>query len=180
MKTLQFLTLSLVLAIAHGLTSSVPGNTRPDGGCKNLSKPVQLRATQRYGIFGDDEFDTVVCGYLVTRLEKVWDETLNVAYFRVTQFGQPGFQQAIAQGINQGNTVNALRSGQYELNLGCFDKNRITGHQYDPKTPYITPATQAQLLNSSVTQPVAIVLSFGKHPGSHCTCCNLAEALRSL
>ncbi|NJN49370.1 MAG: hypothetical protein HC805_05815 [Alkalinema sp. RL_2_19] len=89
----------------------------------------------------------------VTRQEKIWDETVNVAYLRITKFGQAGFEQAIDQGIKQGNQINTLRQGQYEFNLGCFDGNKITGQQYDEKIPYLTDAVQALLINSSAQQP---------------------------
>jgi hypothetical protein len=144
-----------------------------------LTATRALRSSQTYGIFGNDEFDTIACGYLVTRTEKIWDESVNVAYFRIIQFAQPGFQQSIAQGIAAGNSVNVFRDGQYEFNLGCFAPNRITGQQYDPQTPYLDPATQTQLLKSTPQKPIAIVLSFGKHAGRDCECCNLAHSIRS-
>jgi hypothetical protein len=145
----------------------------------NLTKFVPLRATNRYGIFGNDQFDTVVCGYLVTRTEKVWDETQTNAYFRIVQFGQDGFRQSLQAGINQGNSVNKLNQGQYELNLGCFKNNQIQGQQYDPQKPYITNDVQTRLAQSLANRPIALVLSFGNHPGSDCVCCNLAHTVRS-
>jgi hypothetical protein len=150
MKMLQFFSLSLLLAIANGLTGSGHGDTTPASSCNDLTPPWQLRSTQRYGIFGDDEFDTIVCGYLVTHTERLWDESVNVAYFRIIQFAQPGFQQAIAQGIAAGNRINAFREDQYEFSLGCFAANQITGQQYDPETPYLDPTTQTQLLNCPI------------------------------
>jgi hypothetical protein len=178
-KNLNFFSLSLLLVLSHALTGTVQGKPSPPSPCGNLTALRPLRTSQNYGIFGNDEFDTIVCGHLVTRTEKIWDTSVNVAYFRISQFAQPGFQQAIAQGIAAGNRVNAFRDGQYEFNLGCFAPNRITGQQYDPQTPYLNPATQTQLLNSTPQKPIAIVLTFGKHAGSDCTCCNLAHSIRS-
>ncbi|MBE9028676.1 hypothetical protein IQ266_02750 [filamentous cyanobacterium LEGE 11480] len=179
MQVLRFFSISLFVAIAFGLTSSVQTQTQAANPCNFTQRSdLKLKRSERYGMFGDDEFDTVVCGYLVTRETKIWDETVNVAYLRITKFAQLGFQQAIAQNIQQGNSVNVLRQGKYEFNLGCFDGTRITGKQYEPEQPYLTTAVQSKILSSSKTQPIALLLSFGKHLGSDCECCNLAHRIR--
>ncbi|OUC16086.1 MAG: hypothetical protein B0A82_03670 [Alkalinema sp. CACIAM 70d] len=158
-------------------TPSPAAPTAPEPPCELPSVP-NLRSTTAYGIFGDDEFDTVVCGYLVTRQEQHFDNTVNAAYLRIVRFGDPGFQQAIAQGIANQNSINQYRDGKYELNLGCLKNNKIVGIEYDRLTPYITPETQQQLQASSRDRPIPVVLSFGKHRGRDCECCNLAHKVR--
>jgi hypothetical protein len=146
----------------------------------DLSKSIPLRSTTTYGIFGDDEFDTVACGYLVTREEMVWDEPVTVAYFRIIKFGDEGFQRAIQSGIDQGNSVNHFTDGRYEFNLGCFETNQIKGVQFNPQQPYLTPEVERALRQSSAQQPIALIFSFGRHLGSECICCNLAHTVRLL
>ncbi len=177
MKILQFLSISLLLAVACGLSADGQTSTALSDAC-NFSKQIDLRPTDRYGIFGDDEFDTVVCGYLVTRQQQIWDESIHVAYLRILKFGQAGFQQAIATGIKQGNSVNVLRQGQYEFNLGCFEDDRVSGQEHTPEKPYLTDAVQAKLIQSSETKPIKLILSFEKHQGRSCECCNLADSIR--
>lgn len=177
MKILQFLRFSLILTMTYSLSHGVQADTALSNVC-DFSKQVNLRPTDRYGIFGDDAFDTVVCGYLVTRMQQLWDEPIHVAYLRILKFGQAGFQQAIATGITQGNSVNVLRQGQYEFNLGCFENGRVKGQAHTPEKPYLTDAVQEQLVKSSETRPIKLILSFEKHPGRSCECCNLADSIR--
>ncbi|MGI0493079.1 hypothetical protein ACN4EG_14950 [Alkalinema pantanalense CENA528] len=136
------------------------------------------RSTTEYGIFGNDEFNTAVCGYVVTRQEPRFDETVTAAYLRITQFGDLGFQRAIAKGIEAKNTINQYRDGQYELNLGCLKNNKIVGIEYDRLVPYINRETQQKLQASSHDRPIPVILSFGKHKGRDCECCNLAHKVR--
>lgn len=171
-----------LMAIGLGLmaisASTIPTVTAQESSC-HFATSSALRKTQKYGIFGNDEFDTLVCGYLVTRQETVWDEPVNNAYFRIAKFGDEGFRQAIKAGIEQGNRVNTIRQGQYEFNLGCFKNHAIQGQQHNPKQPYITDGVNAKLRQSSSQQPIVLKLSFGKHLGSDCVCCNLAHAVRT-
>ena len=44
-----------------GIVLPAPTAATPVTQC-DFSKPVSLRTTTKYGIFGDDEFDTLVCG----------------------------------------------------------------------------------------------------------------------
>lgn len=181
MKILPLLSTAVLLLMPLGLTHSVKADIATDT-CDRLIQTTQrltkLRSAQRYGLFGDEEFDTIICGHLVTREEKIWDESVNSAYFRITQFADAKFQAAIAQGIQAGNGVNALRQGRYELNLGCVSSTGIVGHQYNSQIPYLNDGTMKALQRSQVNQPIAVVISFGKHPGSNCDCCNLAHAVR--
>jgi hypothetical protein len=171
-----------LIAIGLGLmaisASTIPTVTAQENSC-NFASSSTLRKTQKYGIFGNDEFDTLVCGYLVTRQETVWDESVTNAYLRIVKFGDEGFRQAVKAGIERGNGVNKLHQGQYEFNLGCFKQNTIQGQQYNAKQPYITESVNAKLRRSSARQPIVVKLSFGKHPGSDCVCCNLAHAVRT-
>ncbi|MEB3292917.1 MAG: hypothetical protein VKJ24_07140 [Synechococcales bacterium] len=146
--------------------------------CQFTPPPKRLRSTTRYGIFGNDEFDSLVCGYLVIRQEQRFEEEIQLAYFRITQFYEQGLQQAIATGIENKNAINAKTDGYYELGLGCYQNGRIIGTEYDRKLPYLPTATQQQLFKSSAQKPVRVILSFGKHTGEGCDCCNLPHQIR--
>lgn len=150
--------------------------TIASAGCL-AAKPRDLKTTTRYGIFGDDEFETVVCGYLVTKEEERFREKVNIAYLRIVEFYDDGFRKAIETGIRQGNTVNAIENGFYDFSLGCFKKQKIEGEDKATST-YLPEAVQKALLASSAKQPIALLLSFGKHPGSECICCHLADQIR--
>lgn len=145
----------------------------------NFAKPVQLRSTTKYGIFGDDTFDTVVCGYLITKEQEIYDEKHTIAYLRIVKFADEGFKKAMSRGVAEGNSINAVENGNYDFSLGCFKNGKIEA-DYENKTgkPYLTEAVKAKIINSSPQQPVALILSFGKHEGSDCVCCNLAYIVR--
>lgn len=145
-----------------------------------VTQPTNLKKTNRYGIFGDDQFDTVVCGYLLTRQEEIFGQNVTVAYFRINKFYDKGFRTAIKKGVDSGNSVNSVRNGIYDFNLGCLDGGKIVGDMSQETKAYITPADQKRILKTSVNQPVPIVLSFNVHGGADCTCCNLAEQVRVL
>jgi hypothetical protein len=146
----------------------------------DVTPPTNLQRTTRYGIFGDDQFDTLVCGYLVPRQEEVFGEKVTVAYFRINKFYDEGFKAAIKKGIDSGNNVNSVRNGVYEFNLGCLSKKKIVGDNGEEGKTYIAASDQATIIQSSVKQPIPIILSFNQHEGSDCTCCNLAEQVRVL
>ena len=145
----------------------------------DFSKPVNLRRTHQYGIFGTDEFDTIVCGYLIKKQIEVFGEQQTNAYLKIVAFYDEGFKQSIAAGIQEGNTVNLVENGVYEFNLGCLKKGKIVGDDNPAiKNKYIDGRTQAKLLKSSPNQPVAVILSFSRHSGRDCCCLNLAEQIR--
>ncbi len=147
-------------------------------GC-NFSNPVNLRRTNQYGIFGTDEFDTIVCGYLIKKQIEVFGEQQTNAYLRIIAFYDEGFRKSIAEGIQEGNTINLVENGVYAFNLGCLKKGKIVGDENQGlKNKYIDGRTQAKLLKSSPNQPVSVILSFGKHSGRDCCCLNLAEQIR--
>lgn len=139
---------------------------------------IALRRTTQYGILGDDQFDTLVCGYLITRSEEYFGKKVTIAYFRITEFHDAGFKKAIEEAIKQGNSVNKIRNGHYKVSLGCLRNRRIIGDEIQFNQQYIGESVQKALLQSSAKKPVAIVLSFERHSGSDCTCCHLAERIR--
>jgi hypothetical protein len=160
------------IEIADGQTSAM-GATN----C-NFTKPIPLKTTRRYGLLGDDEFDTLVCGHIVTKQEKNFGQTITVAYLRIIKADDRRFLLAIQREISKGNGVNFVRGNYYFFNLGCLEQGKITGTQYDPRYPYITEQVQASILKSTPQRPVKLILSFGKHAGSGCECCNLAYRIR--
>ncbi|HEY9671282.1 MAG TPA: hypothetical protein V6D11_07555 [Waterburya sp.] len=145
----------------------------------DFSNPVKLRRTNQYGIFGTDEFDTIVCGYLIKKQIEVFGEQQTNAYLKIVAFYDEGFKKSIAAGIQEGNTVNFVENGVYEFNLGCLKKGKIVGDEnQEIKNKYIDGRTQAKLLKSSPNQPISLILSFSKHSGRDCCCLNLAEKIR--
>ena len=145
-----------------------------------FNKDVSLKETTTYGIFGEDTFDTVVCGYMETREEEVWDEKQTNAYFAIKKFYHDGFKQSIEKGIAEGNSINNKKSdGTYLFNLGCYQDSKVSGRDYETGVSYIDDTAQDALKNSSADKPVSIILSFGSHGGSGCSCCNLAHKVRA-
>jgi len=151
----------------------------PEEGCGfgRLFPTDTMQRTGQYGIFGDDEFDTTVCGYLETREEIVLGAEQTNAYFIIVNFEDEGFIRSIAEGIRSGNEVNTRIDGHYALNLGCFEDRKIVGVEYEEK-PYFDPETHEKILNSSPDNLVSLVLSFGKHTGTDYHCANLAHTIR--
>ena len=152
----------------------------PSQSACEATPPTTLKRTNRYGIFGDDQFDTIVCGYLVTRSEEIFGQNVKVAYFRIQKFYDQGFRTAIKKGVDSGNSVNSVKKEVYDFNLGCLDGGKIVGDMTQENTVYMTPADQKRILKTSVNQPVSLVLSFNVHGGADCTCCNLAQQVRVL
>lgn len=146
---------------------------------KNCTFPqaVVLRSTEKYGIFGDDEFDTFVCGYLVKRNIEVFGEQQTNAYLRIIAFYDNGLKNSIEKGIREGNTVNSVENGNYDFNLGCWQNGQIVIDENE-NANYIDKVTQDRLAKSTPTQPVSVILSFEKHKGSDYYCLSLAEQIR--
>lgn len=143
-----------------------------------FNKDVELRTTTTYGIFGEDEFDTVVCGYAELKDEVVFDESQTNIYFNITKFADEQFKNSLDQGITEGNLVNKKDGENYKFNLGCYKDGAIDAIQYEDDKEYVDSATEQAILNSTAENPVAIVLYFGQHFGRGCQCCNLAHQLR--
>ncbi len=133
---------------------------------------------EQYGIFGDSEFDTIVSGYLETKKKKTIDGLKIIPYFVITKFYSDKFRESIEEGINSGNGVNIKENGLYKFNLGCLENGKIIGIEYEKNKAYIDGETTTNIINSSKENPVSIILSFGKHLGSECSCCNLANQVR--
>lgn len=144
----------------------------------DFSKEIALRTTDNYDIFGESEFDTVVCGYVKTQTEVVWDQEQENIYFVITQYEDEKFRESIIEGMKNGNTVNKKIGDYYALNLGCKDGDRITGIQYKSDETYLDDETQNKILSSNQENPLSLIISFDKHEGVGCTCCNLASKIR--
>ena len=146
----------------------------------DFSKSVSLKAAATYDIFGGDIFDTVVCGYLVTKEEEVWEQKQTSAYLAITKFYHEDFKKSLAKGITEGNGVNQQTAdGAYLFNLGCQQSGKISGRDYETGVPYLDETAQINIQNSTKDKPVALILSFGKHEGMGCSCCNLAHKIRT-
>lgn len=143
----------------------------------DFSKEVSLRTSDTYDIFGGSEFDTVVCGYVKTQKEVVWDQEQENVYFVMTKYKDDKFRESIVEGIKSGNTVNKKIGDNYALNLGCKEGSRISGMQYTDET-YLDDNTQNKILSSTQENPLSLIVSFDKHEGAGCSCCNLASKIR--
>ncbi len=134
---------------------------------------------KKFGIFGDSEFDAVVSGYLeIQEKESFEGSKITTTYFVITKFYDDEFRKSIDEGINRGNSVNLKENGLYKFNLGCFEEGEIIGIEYEEDKIYIDEETTEKIINSSKENLISIILSFGKHFGFGCTCCNLAHQVR--
>jgi hypothetical protein len=130
-----------------------------------------------YDVFGEAEFETLVCGYAIRRQSVVFNESLTLVHFRILQARDQEFLAAIERGIARGNSVNYRQEGFYHLNLGCWNGNRIVGDIDAPRN-YLDRATQRTIAASTRQKPVKLRLSFRRRLGSGCICCNLASRIR--
>ena len=138
-------------------------------------EPITLRPTTKYGIFGDDEFDTVVWGYVLIEKEDQFGTMTDIAYFIITEYLHEEFKNAIQNGINKGNTLNKKFGGKFGFRLGCFANNKI---EKTAKTgENIEQNVNQAILNSKPEDPIGIILSFEEHAGMGCDCCSLAEKI---
>jgi hypothetical protein len=133
---------------------------------------------RNFDVFGESEFETVVCGYAIRRRSVISGEPLTIVHFRILQARDREFLTAIARGIEGGNTVNYREEGFYHLNLGCWQNNRIVG-DIDSSVNYLDRATQRTIAASTRQKPVKLRLSFRRRLGSGCLCCNLASRIRA-
>lgn len=178
MRSSGWRSLAGLLTLSIVCTSSL-AVAQPKLSACDFSTAVPLRTTTQYGIFGNDEFDTVACGYLVTRTAKIFDETVTLAYLRIVKFQDEKFRQAIVAGVQQGNGVNSVQDGSYDFSLGCIQDQTIVADLDDnPAQPYLLPAAKTEILQSSAAQPVSLIFSFSNRAGSDCVCCNLAQQIR--
>lgn len=144
----------------------------------DFSKETSLRTTSNYDIFGESEFDTVVCGYVKIQKEIVWGEEQENVYFVITNYKDAKFKESIVEGVKNGNTINKKIGNHYALNLGCKSGDKISGMQYKSGETYLDDATQSSILSSTANSPLSLIISFDKHEGVGCTCCNLASKIR--
>jgi hypothetical protein len=129
-----------------------------------------------YNTMGEENFSTLICGYLVTKKGYIdFDETIlaDIAYIAVIKFKDAGFEAKIKEGITEGNTVNATEDGAYLLGCGCLEDNKLTAEP--APDDWMAPADQAKLIASTKNQPVIIRLTYEIHGGSGCSCCSLFE-----
>jgi|GEM_PF-3405057 len=146
--------------------------------CEFDSVNVNLKPGVTYGLGGQEEFETLVCGYLIQKEENMafeGEEALikNRAYLVITKFAESKFKEAIDKQIGEGNSVNKAEGNNYQLGCGCLEDNKLlsdTGELSDQ-------ASLAKLLASSSAKPVMVKLVFEVHPGRGCTCCNLVDRL---
>lgn len=146
--------------------------------CEFDSVEVDLRPGVTYDLTGQEEFETLVCGYLVQKEENMASEEKeplikNRAYLVITKFAESKFKEAIEKQIGEGNSVNKAEDSNYQLGCGCLEGNKLisdTGELTDQ-------ASLAKLLASSPAKPVMVKLVFQVHPGRGCTCCNLVDKL---
>ncbi len=149
--------------------------------CDFDSVSPTLKAGSTFDLGGGEEFDTVVCGYLTTKEENMameGDEPLikNRAYFNVTKFQQVEFKTALDAQLAEGNTVNAVTAGEYQLGCGCSENGKIVSDVGDLTDAISLP----KLLASTKDKPVIVKLSFYKEGGRGCTCCNLLDKIQVL
>lgn len=149
--------------------------------CDFTSVTATLKPGVTFDLGGEEEFDTVVCGYLTTKEENMamGDDTplmKNRAYFNVTTFQQAEFKAALDAQISAGNTVNSLTAGEYQLGCGCSENNKIISDVGDLTDAVSLP----KLLASTKQKPVLVKLSFYKEAGRGCTCCNLLDKIEVL
>ncbi len=145
----------------------------------DFSKDVDLRPGVTFDQFGTEEFETIVCGYFTTLEEQLFGNMQTNAYFVVTEFMDEGFKNNVIEGLDRGNTVNNMIDGNYALNLGCYKDGRIEGVDFnDPgAVTYLSPDVEDAIINSSESEPMALILSYGFHEGFGCICCNLMHGI---
>ena len=146
--------------------------------CGISQKSTSILTTDKFDIFGGSSFDTAVCGYALHENRKIFDQNRNIAFLRIIEFSDDELKDSIAEGVNKGNSVNQVKGGNIDFNLGCLEEGKIVG--MNPGNDYLDGETEDAILNSSISYPVALKLSFDVHPGTECVCCNLAYKIRLL
>lgn len=140
----------------------------------DFDKDYKLKTTEKYGIFGDDEFETAVCGYLKTEKEEIFGEEVETAYFMIKDFMDDGFKNALTGGMEMGNTVNKMVDGDIAVTIGCMEKGAIVNFS----NTEIDPDAQKAILASSEQSPVRLIFGFKKHEGFGVACGGLMEAIK--
>ncbi len=140
----------------------------------DFTKEYDFKTTTQYGIFGDDTFDTAVCGYVTTQEEVIFDEPVETAYFVVLKFMDEGFKKSLKDGINMGNSMNQLVNANVTIGLGCMENGALVNHG---NTLIHLDAADA-ILASAPDKPVALILSFEEHGGFGASCAALMEEVK--
>ncbi len=160
-----------------------------DAACA-FSKDISLKKSEsgKLSMFGDDVFESAVCGYLVHYQEEVFGVMHDRAYVRVTSFADPAFQKSVQDAIAAGNSVNKSEpDGSLDFSLGCMENDDIKTDKLvvvDAKgrpvnvPEAINPDVRRAILASSASQPVRLVLAFGIHEGADAVCASLAHTVR--
>ena len=137
-----------------------------------------LTKAETYNIFGEETYDTVACGYLVTETKDAFDtgEESEVAYFRTLDVSF-GFKGAIEDAIQEGNSVNRKVGKFVDFRLGCIEDDEfVTGES--GTTSKSDRATDRALLSSTQDKPINLVLSFEENTsGTKIVCDSLASNL---
>jgi hypothetical protein len=138
----------------------------------------ELTAGRDYDMFGNEEFDTVVCGYLVTgkNTSEATGKTVDVAYFRVLDIST-GFKNAVDQAIIDGNTVNRKIGNNLDIRLGCIENNELVTNDAGD-TDELDSATSQAILNSTEANPINLILSFEEESGQGILCDSLADTIQ--
>lgn len=139
----------------------------------DFSKDVTLKETTKYGIFGDDEFDTVVCGYLNISEENIFGDIYTVANLVITKFMDEDFKTSLTGGISEGNTVNKLINGNVAMGIGCIENGALVNHG----NTTIQSSAATAIMASTAEKPVALIFSFEEHGGFGAACAGLMEEI---
>ena len=181
LKFFHFLAILIVLTILSLLSYKTYMLTKEvDTLQKQNCTTTDTTPTKSYNIFGESEFNTVVSGYLTTRMMSSESGTeFEHAYLAIISFEEEGFKVSLKDGIEQMNGVNKLEDDTYLFNLGCFDEGKILSDTQEEE-PYLDENTQAEILKSTKANPVSLTLYFEEEDGGGCECCNLAEKIRAV
>lgn len=73
-------------------------------------------------VYGQYEVD----GYYIKQQDDLYGENYYIGYFVLKAVDKPEFTDYIEYLIDNGNTVNSYaKSGEYKINLGCYDKDSV-------------------------------------------------------
>lgn len=147
--------------------------------CNLISKNLKIKTANKEDISKSD-FDTVVCGYLIKKVEPVPffedGSTQTNSYLRIIEFLDNDFKDYLIELVNENNTVNKYQDGNMDFNLGCYRGGSIVADS----GKYINAASENLILNSSVNKPVPLILSFKEEDGRGCACCNFSYKITAI
>lgn len=147
-------------------------STSPTSDACNLSDPGDLKPTTADGEIGNYEFDTLLCGYLKVREEKIFGENYSSAYLAITEFYSDAFKDHLDKLFAEGNTYNAKEGDTYLFRLGCYEDGEIKRLNENINT------TITKTLNDATdTNPATVKLSFGIIDGHDSPCGSMAKLI---